>query len=127
MGMNIQIRDYEVDSVILYLGSDVNILMKQTCERMGIPWLVWSLVQLWLANQARVTSIGWVRCLSMEVEGMKNYVDFDVIDVVYGRGSYLVLLGFVWANEILEVINFKKRMMTFENQEIRVIAPMDPT
>ena len=29
MWMNIQIGDYEVDSVILDLGSDVNILMKQ--------------------------------------------------------------------------------------------------
>ena len=26
----------------------------------------------------------------------------------------------------MEVINFKKWMMTFENQDIRVIAPMDP-
>ena len=26
----------------------------------------------------------------------------------------------------MEVINFKKQMMTFENQDIRVIAPMDP-
>ena len=30
MRMNIQIGDYEVDSVILDLGSDVNILTKQT-------------------------------------------------------------------------------------------------
>ena len=26
----------------------------------------------------------------------------------------------------MAVINFKKRMMTFENQDIRVIAPIDP-
>ena len=26
----------------------------------------------------------------------------------------------------MAVINFKKRMMTFENQEMRVITPMDP-
>ena len=26
----------------------------------------------------------------------------------------------------MAVINFKKRVMTFENQDIRVIAPMDP-
>ena len=30
MRMNIQIRDYEVDSVIVDLGLDVNILTKQT-------------------------------------------------------------------------------------------------
>ena len=35
MRMNIQIRDYEVDSVILDLGSDVNILTKKTWKFMG--------------------------------------------------------------------------------------------
>ena len=31
-----------------------------------------------------------------------------------------------WANDSMEVINLKKRMMTFENQDIRFIAMMDP-
>ena len=35
MRMNIHIGDYFVDSVILDLGSDVNILTKRTLERMG--------------------------------------------------------------------------------------------
>ena len=42
MRMNIQIRDYEVDSVILDLGSDINILTKQTWQQMGKPTLGWS-------------------------------------------------------------------------------------
>ena len=42
MSMNIQIGDYEFDSVILDLGSDVNILTKQTWENMGHPTLGWS-------------------------------------------------------------------------------------
>ena len=44
--MNVQIGDYDVDSVILDIGSDVNILTKQTWENMGKPQLVWSLVQM---------------------------------------------------------------------------------
>ena len=40
--MNIQIKDYEVDSVILDLGSDVNILTKKTWKLMGNPTLGWS-------------------------------------------------------------------------------------
>ena len=52
--MNIQIGDYEVDSVILDLGSDVNILTKYTWKFMGNPTLGWSLVQLRLVNQAKV-------------------------------------------------------------------------
>ena len=63
----------------------------------------------------------------MEVEGTKTYADFDVIDVVDGGGSYPAFLGIGWANDILVVIHFKKHAMRFENQDIRVIAMMDPT
>ena len=42
MRMNIQIGDYEVDSVILDLGSDVNILTKKTWQSMENPMLGWS-------------------------------------------------------------------------------------
>ena len=37
-----------------------------------------------------------------------------------------MLLGIGWANDSMAVINFKQRVMTFENQDVRVIAPMDP-
>ena len=42
MHMNIHIGDYEVDLVILNLGSDVNILKKQTWKKMGRLTLGWS-------------------------------------------------------------------------------------
>ena len=49
-----------------------------------------------------------------------------MIEFVDGVGSYLTLLGIGWANDSMEVINFKKRVMTFENPDMRVIASMDP-
>ena len=57
---------------------------------------------------------------------MKTYADFDVIEVIDGGGSYPALLGIGWTNDSMAVIKFKKKMMTFENHDIRVIAPMDP-
>ena len=48
--MNIQIGDYEVDLVILDLGSDVNILTKHMWENMGQLTLGWSPMHLRLAN-----------------------------------------------------------------------------
>ena len=57
---------------------------------------------------------------------MKTYVDFDVIEVVDGGGSYPALVGIGYANYSMVVINFKKWVMTFKNQDIRVISPMDP-
>ena len=70
--------------------------------------------------------IGRVPYLVVEVEGMKTYDDFDIIEVVDGGGSYPVLLGIRWANKNMAVIHFKKRVMAFENQDIEVISPMDP-
>ena len=57
---------------------------------------------------------------------MKTYADFYVIEVVEDGGSYPALQGIGWANDSMVVINFKKWVMTFENQDVKVIAPMEP-
>ena len=51
MRLTMQISEYEMDQVILDLGSDANVLPKQTWERMGKPALQWSPIQLQMANQ----------------------------------------------------------------------------
>ena len=56
--------------------------------------------------------------LVVNVEGMRTHVDFDVFEFIDGGGSYPVLLGIGWANDIMVKINFKKRLMTFESQDI---------
>ena len=125
MRMNVQIRDYEVDSVILDLGSDVNILTKKTWQLMGKPTLGCSPVQLCLENQAKVQPFGRVSNLVVDIEGVKKRADFDVIEFVRDGGSYPTLLGIGWDNDSMAIINFKKHVMTFENQDVKVISPMD--
>ena len=93
---------------------------------MGNTTLGWSPVQLRLANQAKVHPIGQVSNLVVDIEGMKTHANFDVIEVVGDRSSYPALLGIGWDNDSMEIINFKNCIMTFENQDVRVIAPMDP-
>ena len=44
--MTTQIGNYDMDYIILDLGSDVNILTQQTWESMGKPRLDWSPIQL---------------------------------------------------------------------------------
>lgn len=46
-----QIVDYEMDQVIFDLGSDANVLLKKTWERMGISMPQWSAIQLRMANE----------------------------------------------------------------------------
>ena len=105
--MNIQIVDYEVDSVIPYLGSDVNILTKQTWQLMGNLTLGWLAVHLRLANQEKVHPISHISNLVVDIEGMKTHADFNVIEVVEVGGSYHTLLGIWWDNDSMEFINFK--------------------
>ena len=74
---------------------------------MGNTTLGWSLVQLRLANQAKVQRIVHVSNLVVNIEGMKTHADFDVIEVVEDGGSNPVLLGIRWDNDSMAVINFK--------------------
>ena len=55
------------------------------------------------------------------------FVDFDLIEIVNNTSPYPTLLGVGWEMEKLAVIIFKKRTMTFENHDTRVIAPLDPS
>ena len=88
--------------------------------------MVLSPVQLQLENQAKVSPIGRVPHLLVEVKGLQKYVDFDVIEIVDESNSYPALLGIGWENDNLAVINFKKRVMTFENRDMQIISPLYP-
>jgi hypothetical protein len=44
--MTIGLRNYEMDGVMLNLGSNVNTLLKKSWDSMGKPNLVWSPIQL---------------------------------------------------------------------------------
>ena len=56
--MTAQIGDYEMDQVILDLGSDENALTKKTWQRMGEPKLEWSIIQLQMTNQQNIIPLG---------------------------------------------------------------------
>ena len=50
MRLTTQVGEFEMDEVILDLGSEVNVLTKQTWEQMGSPKLVRSPIHMRLAN-----------------------------------------------------------------------------
>ena len=54
------------------------------------------------------------------------YVDFNIIEIFNGTSPYPTLLGIGWEMIYLAVINLKKRTMTFENHDTRLITPLDP-
>ena len=62
-----------MDYIILYLGSDVNILTRNTWESMGKPRLDWSPIHLRLENQSKVLHIVRLTQVPIEVEGLRTY------------------------------------------------------
>jgi hypothetical protein len=49
--LNTQIGYYDIDYVVLDLGSEVNVMMKKTWALMGKPKLIYSPIRLRMANQ----------------------------------------------------------------------------
>lgn len=50
MRLTMQIGDYEMEQIVLDIGSDINVLMKKTWDLMEKPTLKWSPVKLRMAN-----------------------------------------------------------------------------
>ena len=102
--------------IILYLGLDVNILMHYNWESMGKPHLHSSPIQLCLANQAKVLPIGRLSNAIVDIEGLHTYVDFEVNNIVDDTNPYPALLGIDCAIDNQTIINFKKKILSFEDE-----------
>lgn len=57
---------------------------------------------------------------------MKNYSNFEVIDIMGDKNPYLTLLEIDWAFVNCMVIDLNKELMTFEVEGVKVIQPLDP-
>ena len=115
-----------MDYIILYLGFDINILTRQTWESMGKLWLDRCPIKLKLENQSKVLPIGRLTQILVEVEGLRTYVDFQVIDIVDDTNPYPTISGIDWVINNQTIVNFKKIILSFEDSELRVVAPIVP-
>ncbi len=93
MRLATQIREYEMDQVILDLGSNANFLPKQTWEQMGRPTLQWSRIQLRMVNQQNIITMGRMQGVTMDIEGVSALSDFEIIEIVDDNNPYPALLG----------------------------------
>jgi hypothetical protein len=116
-----------VDNVILDLGFDVNVLPKQTWEMMGKDKLLWSPVQLRLMNQHKIVLIGRLMEVPVNMDGVRNVKDFEVIEIMDEIKPYPMMMGLEWAFDNQEIIILKKRETIFKVGELRVTVPLDPT
>jgi hypothetical protein len=64
---------------------------------MGKPKLIYSPIRLRMANQQVVSPFGILEPVSVDIDGVKTFVDFEVIEIVDDSCPYHALLGIDWA------------------------------
>ena len=82
--------------------------------------------QIRLTNQEKVMPIGRLSQVQVDIEGLRTFTDFEVINIVDNTNPYPTLLGINWAMGNQTIINFERRILSFEDDEMRVVAPLDP-
>ena len=58
----------------------------------------------------------------MDIEGLHTFADFEVINIVDDTNPYPALLAM--GNQT--IINFKRRILSFEDDDMRVFASLNP-
>jgi hypothetical protein len=59
----------------------------------------------------------------VDIDGVRTFSYFEVIEIVDDSFPYPVLLGIDWAFDNSIVVDLKKRRMTFEKSSLRVVTP----
>ena len=125
MRLSAVIGSYEMDEVVLDLGSEGNVMTKQTWEIMAKSKLTFSPILLRLANQQRVIPLGHLSSVPVDLDGVRSLVDFEVIEIIDDSTSYSALLGTDWVFNNQAIINLKRKTMSFEGNGIQVIGQLD--
>ena len=63
----------------------------------------------------------------VDIDSVRSLANFEVIEIIDDSNPFPALLGIDWDFDNLSVVNLKKKQMTFEGHNIRIIAPLDPT
>jgi hypothetical protein len=124
--LNAQIGEYDIDYVVFDLGPEVNVMTKKTWALMGKLKLIYSPIRLRNANQQVVSPFGRLEHVPMDIDGVRTFAYFEVIEIVDDSYPYPVLLGIDWAFNNSIMVDLKKRRMTFERDGLRFIGPLDP-
>ena len=73
-----------------------------------------------------VLPIGRLSQVLVDIEGLCTFADFEVINIIDYTNPYPAPLWIDWAIDNQTIINFKKRILSFEDKEMRVVSPIDP-
>jgi hypothetical protein len=76
-------------------------------------------------NQQGVSPFGRLEHFLVNIDRVRMFADFEVIEIVDDSCRYLAMLGIDWDFNNSIIVDLKKIIMTFEGDGLRVIAPLD--
>ena len=85
--VDMQINELLIPKVVLDFGSQVNILTKNTWEKLGQPQLVKSEYYLKLADQGLIEPLGLCKNIETTIMGITIKTNFEVIEPKEGSKS----------------------------------------
>ena len=101
-------------------------MTKQTWALMGKIKLIYSPIRLRMANEKVLSPFGILEHVPMDIDRVRTFSYFEVIEIVDDSCPYPALLGIDWAFNKSTIVDLKKIRMTFERDGLRVITPLDP-
>jgi hypothetical protein len=72
-----------------------------------------------------MSPFGRLEHVHVDIDEVRTFANFEVIDIVDDSFPYPALLGIDWDFNNLTVFDLRKRRMAFEGDGIRVIAPLN--
>jgi hypothetical protein len=97
-------------------------MTKQTWTLMGKLKLIYSPIRLRMANEQEVSPFVILEHVPMDIDEVKTFAYFKVIEIVDDKFPYPTLLGIYWDFNNSIVVDIKKIQMNFERDGLRVIA-----
>jgi hypothetical protein len=121
-----QLDEFDIEDLMLDIGSDVNVLPEKTWEDLGKPQLTYSPIQLRMSNKYCIFPIGILENVEIYVARVKIVVDFEVIKIMGDKDPYPSLVGIDWPYDNYVVIDLKRDTKKFEVDGIKLVHPLDP-
>jgi hypothetical protein len=76
---------------------------------MGKPKLIYSPIKLRMDNQQVVSPFGRMEHVPVDIDGVRTFTDFELIEIVVDNCPYPTVLGIDWDFNNSTVVDLKKR------------------
>ena len=76
-------------------------------------------------NQQKIVPLGRLSQIVFDIDGIKVWVDFEVIQIEEDTDHYPALIGLGWDIDMSSVIDLQKRSIIFEFDGARAVIPLD--